>query len=214
MKLRKIICLLLLSVILFGLCSCSLKDPTIAIEEETTKVNKGDTTERTIPDYIDIDKFANCSFELSYLLKQSNFNSPDEMSVSALVQYCFCHLYYERLVDMPTQGINERVCTYDQMKTSVIKQFGTVTSDLKKADTWNAVNDRFEMWEPLYGMSIYYDTEAQAMASDQYRIITTFYFDEEKAEPVFRTQMTVNGNNGSPTIASLKTIELSKTESK
>lgn len=187
----------ILAVLMCVSVFASCNDPSKKMPDDDG--NSQDSLEKSdedIPDYIDADAFAKRSYELYFLLSQKSFDSPEQMSVSALVQFAFCHLFYTDLIDMPTAGIKIRYASLDEIKTELIKHFGQLDIDLTQADLYNAANERFEMWEPHYGREIYYNTVVKAVGNDDYTITTVFYTDKGKAEALGRTVLTVHDNGG------------------
>lgn len=190
---RYIVLILLVFLCISSLSSCS--DPSRELKTGDSKESFVSSDE-DIPDYIDADAFAKRSYELYFLLSQKSFDSPEQMSVSALVQFAFCHLFYTDLTDMPTTGIKIRNAKLEDIKTELIKHFGELDIDLTQADLYNKAHERFEMWEPHYGTEIHYDTVVKAIGNDNYTITTVFYTDKGKSEVLGRTVMTVHDNGG------------------
>ncbi len=199
-KRTKAIGLVLVLVMLTGmLCSCNNVNPNVGTDkEETNKNNYTSSTskvDKSVPEYVNGDDLANRSYELSFLLAQKKFNSPNEIGVNALVQYSFCHLYYDNLIEIPTNGTQLRTATVDEMADEIKKEFGDVTTDIKTSDLYNGAKNCFEMWEPPYGRDIYYDVEVSGQGNDTYKANTTFYTDSTKEEILGRTILTVKDVN-------------------
>lgn len=157
----------------------------------------------SIPDCIDADALANRSYELRYLLAVKNFDSPADISVNALVQFAFCHMYYDNLVDMPTSGNKLREASADDIKLEIMKYFGSVDVDITAATLYNSGKKSFEMWEPHYGTEIFYDVNVIADSDNCYKVVTTFYTDSSKSEQKGRTVLTVKDIGGQVTIQKL-----------
>ena len=103
------------------------------------------------------------------------------------MQFCFCHLYYDDLTDMPASGNRIREATVDDIRVQLLKFFGSVSTDLTMADLYNRGKGVFEMWEPLYGTDIYYDASVAAAGDDTYKVTTVFYNDPAKTERLGKT---------------------------
>lgn len=189
---------LLLAVLLaFSLAGCNNANPGIKNNSsEITSGEQGSESNKSIPEYINADALAHRSYELRYLLGQEKFTSPDDISPSALVQFAFCHIYYENLTDMPSSGNKLRTASADDIKLQILKYFGSVSVDITKADLYNSGKKQFEMWEPHYGTEIYYDTEIKHAGTDTYKVTAVFYSDEAKTEKTGKTVLTVEDSSG------------------
>ena len=190
---RKALCLLLLLPVLF-LAACTNVNPNMP--KDGTDEPGTSTDPSSLPAYLDPDALAIRSYELRYLLAQEKFDSPDEISVNALVQYAFCHIYYENLTDMPRSGNRLRQASADEIKQEILKYFGAVSTDITKADLYNSGKQYFEMWEPLYGRDIFYTVSASRDGTDRYKIQTVFYTDASKQDSFGKTVLTVEDAAG------------------
>ncbi|MDE6659268.1 MAG: hypothetical protein K2K01_04050 [Eubacterium sp.] len=201
---KKFLCVLIAILIVAVFAGCDNINPALKKDSDSDVVyNESESDDKEIPEYIDADALANRSYELRYLLAQNSFNSPSEISVSALVQYAFCHMFYENLVDMPTEGIQLRIATADPIKQIITENFGELDIDLTKADLYNIAKKKFEMWEPLYGTEIFYDVKVVRSDDDTYKARTTFYTDDSKSEVLGKTVLTVKDTDGKITIQKL-----------
>ena len=189
---------LLLAVLLaFSLAGCNNANPGIKNNSsESISGEQGSESNKPIPEYINADALAHRSYELRYLLGQEKFSSPDDISPSALVQFAFCHIYYENLTDMPNSGNRLRTASADDIKLQILKYFGSVSVDITKADLYNSGKKQFEMWEPHYGTEIYYDTEIKRAGTDTYKVTAVFYSDSAKTEKTGKTVLTVEDSSG------------------
>lgn len=189
---------LLLAVLLaFSLAGCNNANPGIKNNSsESISGEQGSESNKPIPEYINADALAHRSYELRYLLGQEKFTSPDDISPSALVQFAFCHIYYENLTDMPSSGNRLRTASADDIKLQILKYFGSVSVDITKADLYNSGKKQFEMWEPHYGTEIYYDTEIKRAGTDTYKVTAVFYSDSAKTEKTGKTVLTVEDSSG------------------
>lgn len=197
---KKLLCVLAALTVAAVLCGCNNIDPSLKPDSSGAPVSYTDTksaqSEQPIPAHIDADALAHRSYELRYLLAQERFNTPDEISVNALVQYSFCHLFYENLTDMPRTGNKLRQASVEEIKQEIENTFGPVTADITQADLYNAGRQCFEMWEPLYGTEIFYDVSVSRADTDTYQARTVFYSDAAKTEVMGKTVLTVQDNGG------------------
>ena len=193
----KKLALLLAALLAFSLAGCNNANPGIKNNSsELTSGEQGSESNKPIPEYINADALAHRSYELRYLLGQEKFTSPDDISPSALVQFAFCHIYYENLTDMPSSGNRLRTASADDIKLQILKYFGSVSVDITKADLYNSGKKQFEMWEPHYGTEIYYDTEIKRAGTDTYKVTAVFYSDSAKTEKTGKTVLTVEDSSG------------------
>lgn len=193
----KKLALLLAALLAFSLAGCNNANPGIKNNSsESISGEQGSESNKPIPEYINADALAHRSYELRYLLGQEKFTSPDDISPSALVQFAFCHIYYENLTDMPSSGNKLRTASADDIKLQILKYFGSVSVDITKADLYNSGKKQFEMWEPHYGTEIYYDTEIKRAGTDTYKVTAVFYSDSAKTEKTGKTVLTVEDSSG------------------
>lgn len=193
----KKLALLMAVLLVFSLAGCNNANPGIKNNSsEITSGEQGSESNKPIPEYINADALAHRSYELRYLLGQEKFTSPDDISPSALVQFAFCHIYYENLTDMPSSGNRLRTASADDIKLQILKYFGSVSVDITKADLYNSGKKQFEMWEPHYGTEIYYDTEIKRAGTDTYKVTAVFYSDSAKTEKTGKTVLTVEDSSG------------------
>lgn len=186
--------------------SCSNADPNVKQKSEKDDNYVVDTAEDTTGDASDINSeyYAIRGYELKYLLAIEKFDSPSEISASKLVQYAFCRVYYNNLVDMPREGVKMREATAEQINAQIQKDFGKVNVDITTADLYNKGKKKFEMWEPLYGMDLYTNSSATSVGDNSYEIQATYYSDEAKTTVIGSATITVNvQKDGSQYIAKL-----------
>lgn len=203
---KKLLCLLA-ALAVVPLAGCNNVDPAVQPSATTgaaTTTTTASADAEAIPAYIDADALAHRSYELRYLLAQTKFESPDDMSVNALVQFAFCHMFYENLTDMPRSGNQLRQASKDEIEQQILKYFGAVSVDVTKADLYNHGRKCFEMWEPLYGRDIFYKaTVTRGDEENQYVVNTVFYSDASQSEVTGRTTLTVEDVSGQPQMRSL-----------
>jgi hypothetical protein len=198
------LCILIITVLLFSGVGCNNADPNRkqgdSKEEDDYQV---DLSAADVPEYLNVDAMAQRSYELAFMLAQTNFDSPEKMSVNAMVQFAFCHLFYENLCEMPASGVKYREADADEIRSVIIKYFGDVNVDIEKSDLYNRGHQKFEMWEPHYGTALYYKAEARRSEDGFIEVTAVFYGDEEKSQVSGRTVLTVQDENGSIVIKKL-----------
>ena len=172
------------ALVLLSLAGCNNIDPGVRDDAGSSAYSSGEQS-APIPAYIDAD-----------LLAQERFSSPDDISVNALVQFAFCHIYYADLTAMPRSGNRLRQATPEEIRLQLLKYFGTVSADITGADLYNAGKGCFEMWEPLYGTEIYYETAVNRAGANTYQVRTTFFTDADKTEVQGKTVLTVQDVDG------------------
>lgn len=184
---------ILLIVIIISLVGCSNHNPNINNSDGKTEID-ADAEIQDIPEYINKDELANRSYELHFLFGQDKFSSPDELSPNVLVQFAFCHIYYENLCKMPTTGMKMRETTADEINTQILRYFGKVTTDITKSDLFDKSANKFKMWEPQYGTEIFYDSKLVKNSEGLYVCTTTFYTNSEKQDILSKTVLTAEDN--------------------
>lgn len=194
---KKILCFLAVIAMLL-MSGCNNINPEVKkVDSELSSSSSEDSeSNKAVPEYINADDLAHRSYELRYLLAQEKFNSPEQISVNALVQYCFCHLYYDNLTDMPRSGNRIRQASVDEIKQEILKQFGYVNADITKADLYNSGKQCFEMWEPLYGADIFYVVSLSRTGENTYKAVSTFFSDSSQKEIIGKTVLTVEDSKG------------------
>ncbi len=211
---KKIICVLMSVLMCMAIfTACSNADPNVKNESTTSNDNyvvdtqessENESTSNQSNSAVDLTYYANRSYELRFLLAIDSFDSPSDISTSAIVQYAFCRLYYDNLVDMPRKGVKMREATAKQINEQIQKDFGKVNVDVTKSDLYNKGKKKFEMWEPLYGTDIYYDASSEEVNKNEYTVTTVFYEDEAKSEVKGTTVLTVElGKDGKQYIKKL-----------
>ena len=142
---------------------------------------------------VDVGAFARRSFELCFLLGQTSFNSIDEMSLDAAVQFAFCHLYYEELWQMPVGVDVYRAATVEDISAKLEEYFGENKIDPAKSVLYTASQKKVEMYQPKYGVGVFYNVDSFEAISDDgvYEIITTFFTGRNKTDVIGRTTMKI-----------------------
>lgn len=194
---------ILLLILIFSLAGCSNPDPNINNSDGKAKTNISSTEKQDIPEYINKDELANRSYELHFLLGQEKFSSPNKLPPNVIVQFAFCHIYYENLCEMPTTGMKMRETTTEEIKTQILKYFGEVATDITKSDLFNKTTNNFKMWEPKYGAEIFYDSKLVKNSEGLYVCTTTFYTDSKKQDVLGKTVLTVEDSGGRAVIKKL-----------
>ena len=219
--------IILFLVFIFALCGCNNQNPNININPdngysgylnsstdtstETSTVTSAETTNSSasntellnIPEYINKDELANRSYELHFLLGVDKFSSPNELSPNVIVQFAFCHIYYENLCSMPTTGMKLRETNRNNIEDQISKYFGKVSTDITKSDLYNKASQKFKMWEPTYGTKIFYDSTLTKNNEGLYVCTTTFYTNSTKKNIQGKTVLTVEDNGSRAIIKKL-----------
>lgn len=197
----KVISIILFFIMTVSFTGCNNLNPNVEKDRDKTSYevydeNSEPTQNNDVFKEIDLDTYANRSYELKFLIAQESFKSPEEISVNAIVQYAFSHLYYENLCEMPQNGISYRSATEAEIRKEIEKHFGPLDINIKDTYLYNKGNDKFEMWEPNYGTDIFYDVEGQLLAEGGYRVKTVFYTDDVKDKILATTFLTLNEYKG------------------
>ena len=142
---------------------------------------------------VDVGAFARRSYELCFLLGQTSFNSVDEISLDAAVQFAFCHLYYEELWQMPVGVDVYRTATVEEISKKLEEYFGENKIDPAKSVLYTASQKKLEMYQPKYGVGVFYNVDSFEKTGDDgiYEIITTFFTGRNKTEVNGRTTMKI-----------------------
>ncbi|HHV51288.1 MAG TPA: hypothetical protein PLG48_01170 [Candidatus Avimonas sp.] len=131
----------------------------------------------------DVQFYAKRLYELKYLFAVNGFKSVSELSPSVVVQFAFCHLYFDSLVDMPDEkDLVYRQVLPESISSKIQELFGKNNVDIKKSDLYNQSKDVFEMWLPRYRTSVYADVECKKSGADTYEVTATFYKDKDKKQ--------------------------------
>lgn len=219
--------IILFLVFIFVLCGCNNQNPNININPdngysgyldsstdtstETSTVTSAETTNSSasntellnIPEYINKDELANRSYELHFLLGVDKFSSPNELPPNVIVQFAFCHIYYTNLCSMPTTGMKLRETTGNEIEAQISKYFGNISTDITKSDLYNKASQKFKMWEPTYGTTIFYDSTLTKNNEGLYVCTTTFYTNSTKKNIHGKTVLTVEDNGNRAIIKKL-----------
>ncbi len=170
---------------------------------ETTNSSASNTELLNVPEYINKDELANRSYELHFLLGIDKFSSPNELPPNAIVQFAFCHIYYTNLCSMPTTGMKLRETTGNEIEAQISKYFGNISTDITKSDLYNKASQKFKMWEPTYGTTIFYDSTLTKNNEGLYVCTTTFYTNSTKKNIHGKTVLTVEDNGNRAIIKKL-----------
>ena len=142
---------------------------------------------------VDVGAFARRSYELCFLLGQTSFNSIDEMSLDAAVQFAFCHLYYEELWQMPVSVEVYRTASVEKVSEKLEEYFGENKIDPAKSVLYTPSLKKLEMYQPKYGVGVFYNVDSFEKTGDDgtYEIITTFFSGRNKSNVIGRTTMNI-----------------------
>lgn len=145
-----------------------------------------------IPAGFDTYAYVKRSYEIRFLFAQTSFDAPGDMSVNKLVQYAFCHLYYDHLIDMPPKtGLVYRQAPPEEIHRILLAHFGISGIDITASDLYAPDKGYFEMWEPDYASAIYFDAEVTPAGDHTYLVKTTFYTKQDKKTVKGKTEATV-----------------------
>ena len=221
---KHVFTILLICTLLFTLCSCMGVDPNVKTKETKaekykveTKANDSDVLLDGYNAYgdgltsplkvkgvkVDVEDFAIRSYELAFMMGQPKFKSVKNISVDALAQYSFVHVFYKNFYEIPNKVTEFRQAKPEQVNKQFKKYFGKTNIDLKKSLLYNKGKKMFEMWLPEYGTNIFYRVDAADVKGSNAVIVTTFYNEFKKNTKLGRTEITVKIEDGKPVIASL-----------
>lgn len=222
---KRAFAILLICVLMFTFCSCMSVDPNVKQKEET-KAEKyevetqskdsdgllegfnaygdGMTSPLTVKGVkVDVEAFALRSYELAFMLAQPKFKSVKDVSVDALAQYSFIHIYFKNFYEITNKVTEFRQAKPEQVNKSFKEQFGKANVDLKKSILYNKGKDMFEMWLPEYGTNIFYRVDAAEVKGSKAEITTTFFNEFKKNTKLGRTVITVKIEDGKPVIEAM-----------
>ena len=151
-------------------------------KQDSVSVSKGGKT-----DSFDAVFYAKRLYELKYLFAIDGFNQVSELPVSAAVQFAFCHLYYDSLVDMPNEkDMFFRQVLPESVSSKLQQLFGENKIDVTQSDLYNPNKKVVEMWQPNYRKSVYADVVCSNLGNGAYEIAATFYIakDKEKVDSI------------------------------
>ena len=154
---------------------------------------------------VDVNAFALRGYELSYMVGESNFGSPDELSVDAATQYGFTHIFFDDFYKINNRAVAFRTVTTEQVEEQLKKHFGKNSIDPSKSVLYNPTTKKLEMWVPEYGTNMYYNIDAVQEEGDALEITTTFYREKAKSTLLCQTVISVGIEDGNPVILRLKT---------
>lgn len=190
--LLKLICLFITLLFVFSMSGCGNIDPNLQNSGE----GFSDTDQSDSLKQIDADFFALRGYELCVLLAQRSFETPEQISVNALVQFCMCHLFYDDLTKMPRNDFKLRTATVQDINRKINEYFEDLNVDITKSDLYNPSKKQFEMWEPNYGRDIYYTASAAQKAGGLFEVKADFYSDAGKTAPAGTVSVTLFKKGG------------------
>lgn len=154
---------------------------------------------------VDVNAFALRSHELAYMIGETKFDSPDELSVDAATQFGFTHIFYEDFYKIDNRAVAFRTVKSEQIEEQLEKYFGKNSIDPEKSILYNPKTKKLEMWLPEYGTNMYYNIDAVQEEGDALEITTTFYREKAKSTLLCKTVISVGIEDGKPVILRLKT---------
>lgn len=229
MKMRtlRILSLMTAGILCISALSGCGSDPTVRQTEETkenyqvateatgdeaeniykfTAYPSGKTDPVTFKDVeVDVNAFALRSHELAYMIGETKFDSPDELSVDAATQFGFTHIFYEDFYKIDNRAVAFRTVKSEQIEEQLEKYFGKNSIDPEKSILYNPKTKKLEMWLPEYGTNMYYNIDAVQEEGDALEITTTFYREKAKSTLLCKTVISVGIEDGKPVILRLKT---------
>ena len=116
-------------------------------------------------------------YELHYLFAVYDFDKVSELSVSQVVQYAFCSLFYDSLVDMPAEdkAMVLRQVIPESISDKLVQLFGENTIDITQSDLYNKDKGLFEMWQPRLRSTVYARTTCKALGKAEYQLTAQFF---------------------------------------
>ena len=144
---------------------------------------------------VNADEYALRAFELVFLMAQKSFSKIEDIPVDVLVQYAFCHLFFDNLYEMPHEGVVYKDAQLSEIKAVVEKYFGKNNIDLKKSVLYNSGKKKFEMWQPGYGTDVYYTINSVEVNDSDVLIDITFFNEKEKATLKGYVELTLQVKN-------------------
>ena len=184
----------------------TVKQPAQTAEVKNVCVGGGRDNPQTVDGVtVDVAKLALRSYELCFLFAQKSFDDYSKINVDAAVQYAFCLLFYDELWQMPSSGDVYRSASVDEIEGKLKELFGKNDINVKKSYLYSSALDKFEMFQPNYGRSVYYNVDSAEVSGDdgEFRIFTTFYTDVSKSNIFGRTVLTVGFADGAAFIKSM-----------
>ena len=227
MRTLRILSLMTAGILCISALSGCGSDPTVRQTEETkenyqvateatgdeaeniykfTAYPSGKTDPVTFKDVeVDVNAFALRSHELAYMIGETKFDSPDELSVDAATQFGFTHIFYEDFYKIDNRAVAFRTVKSEQIKEQLEKYFGKNSIDPEKSILYNPKTKKLEMWLPEYGTNMYYNIDAVQEEGDALEITTTFYREKAKSTLLCKIVISVGIEDGKPVILRLKT---------
>lgn len=136
-----------------------------------------------VSDDFDATLYTKRLYELKMQFAVSGFQSVSDLTPSVVVQYAFCHLYYDSLVDMPQEkDMLLREVLPDSISSEVKELFGDNQVDITKSDLYESDQKLFEMWQPKLRAAVYADTVCAKLSDTSYQLTSTFYKTKDKTE--------------------------------
>lgn len=149
-----------------------------SVKQKSHEISYG---KQDAPKDFDISLHTKRMYELAYLFGIKGFDSPQKINVDVLVQYAFCHLYYDSLVDMPkTTGMIYRQAVESSIHEEIHRLFNITNTAVKTSILYNESKNIFEMWQPDYSKTVYADVSYKKLSSNNHELTAVFYEDSKK----------------------------------
>ena len=122
-------------------------------------------------------------YELKSQFGIDAFDSVSDLSVSAVVQLAFCHIYYDSLTEMPDEkNMLFRQVLPESISEKITELFGKNNVDVSKSDLYNKDSGLVEMWQPKLGAMVYANVSCDKTGDGQYTLTATFFKEEDKTQ--------------------------------
>lgn len=138
-----------------------------------------------VPSDFDAALYTKRLYELKEQFAVNGFQSVSDLTPSVVVQYAFCHLYYDSLVDMPEEKtMLLREVLPDSISAKVKDLFGDNKVDITKSDLYESDKKLFEMWQPKLRASVSANTTYEKLSDTSCQLTSTFYKTQDKVEVI------------------------------
>lgn len=152
-------------------------------DAESVAVDHSIAVTGDVSDDFDAALYTKRLYELKIQFAVSGFDSVSDLTPSVVVQYAFCHLYYDSLVDMPEEkDMLLREVLPSSITSEVKELFGENSVDITKSDLYESDKNLFEMWQPKLRAAVYANSVCEKQSDTTYQLTSTFYKTKDKLE--------------------------------
>ena len=164
------------------------------VQDDISITFTGDTTQ---PKDLDAESFAKTAYEMKCIFVFEPFDDISKVSANKMVQFCFSHMFYENLVDMPSSSkMVYRTAGEKDIKKQALKFFNSDKVDVKKSDLYNAKEKKLEMWQLNYNTDVYMNCIVSGK-DDVFSMKCTIYKDKDKSSTLGEATIGIKkGNSG------------------